>query len=86
MAALNAEITRQAEMIAYLNDFKLMMYVSLAGLPLLPMLRRRPAAPAAMAPRSRRSDPDGAPSRMRNRGTSGSRLSSGGRRDFVLER
>jgi DHA2 family multidrug resistance protein len=43
---LNAEVTRQAAMIGYLDDFKLMMFVTLAALPLLLLLRqpRRPAA------------------------------------------
>src|SRR5436305_5383172 len=30
MAALNAEVTRQAAMVAYINDFKLMMVIALA--------------------------------------------------------
>jgi MFS transporter, DHA2 family, multidrug resistance protein len=48
VAALNAEVTRQAAMIAYLNDFKLMMFVTLACLPLLLLLRRR-SSPSGMA-------------------------------------
>jgi DHA2 family multidrug resistance protein len=53
MGRLNAEVTHQAAMIAYLDDFKLMMFVTLAAVPLLLLLRkpRRPAgaggAPAA---------------------------------------
>ena len=48
MMALNAEITKQAEMIAYLVDFKLMMFVVLLTAPLLLLLKkpqpqRRPA-------------------------------------------
>jgi DHA2 family multidrug resistance protein len=49
-AALDAEITRQALTIAYLNDFRLMMLVALATLPFVFLLRRaghRAAAPAA---------------------------------------
>jgi DHA2 family multidrug resistance protein len=48
IAALNHEVTRQAEMIAYLNDFALMMFVILASLPLLLLIRapRRQPAPA----------------------------------------
>jgi DHA2 family multidrug resistance protein len=44
-AALNAEVTRQATVIAYNNDFKLMMIVSLAAVPLIFLLRgaSRPA-------------------------------------------
>jgi MFS transporter, DHA2 family, multidrug resistance protein len=39
LAALNAEVTRQAAMIAYINDFKLMMIATLAALPLLLLMR-----------------------------------------------
>jgi DHA2 family multidrug resistance protein len=39
MAALNAEVTRQAAMVGYVNDFKLMMIIALAALPLLLLLR-----------------------------------------------
>jgi MFS transporter, DHA2 family, multidrug resistance protein len=48
MAALNAEVTRQAAMVAYIDDFKLMMLVALATLPLLLLLReaRRRQPPA----------------------------------------
>jgi DHA2 family multidrug resistance protein len=52
MAALNAEVTRQAAMVAYVNDFKLMMLIALASLPLLLLLRevrRRPPAATAIA-------------------------------------
>ncbi len=50
IAALNAEVTRQAAMVAYLDDFKLMMLVVFAVLPLLLLLRKpRPALrPAAV--------------------------------------
>jgi DHA2 family multidrug resistance protein len=41
-AALNFEVTRQATMIAYLNDFRLMMYLTLLAIPLLLLLRPRP--------------------------------------------
>jgi len=40
LAALNAEITRQAEMIAYNNVFKLLMVLTLAIVPLILMLRQ----------------------------------------------
>jgi DHA2 family multidrug resistance protein len=50
IAALNHEVTRQASMIAYIDDFALMLIVILASLPLLLFVRvprRRPApAPA----------------------------------------
>jgi DHA2 family multidrug resistance protein len=46
LAALNAEVSRQALTIAYVNDFRFMMYLSLLALPLLLLLRtpRKPAA------------------------------------------
>jgi DHA2 family multidrug resistance protein len=54
MAALNAEVTRQAAMVAYIDDFKLIMLIALASLPLLLLLhetRRRPGpGPAPAAP------------------------------------
>lgn len=40
LAAINAEVTRQALFIAYLDDFKLMMLVTFAVLPLLLLMRR----------------------------------------------
>jgi DHA2 family multidrug resistance protein len=40
VAALNAEVTRQAQMIAYIDNFYLMMLIILASLPLLLLLRR----------------------------------------------
>ena len=46
-SALNAEVTRQANIIAYANDFKLMMLVSLAALPFILLLH--PAKPHAGA-------------------------------------
>ena len=53
MAALNAEVTRQAAMVAYIDDFKLLMLIALASLPLLLLLRearRRPPPAADIAP------------------------------------
>ena len=51
VAALNAEATRQAAMIAYIDNFKLMMIVIIISLPLLLLLRRpRSAAARATAP------------------------------------
>ena len=50
IAALNAEVTRQAQMIAYVDDFKLMMVIVLLAAPLLLLLRRpTPRQPAAAA-------------------------------------
>jgi len=46
VAALNAEATRQAAMVAYIDDFLLMMILVVIGLPLLLFLRR-PRTPAA---------------------------------------
>ena len=40
LAAINGEVTRQALFIAYLDDFKLMMIVTFAVLPLLLVMRR----------------------------------------------
>ena len=42
LVALNAEVTRQAATLACLQDFRLMMWVALAALPLILLLR--PAA------------------------------------------
>jgi DHA2 family multidrug resistance protein len=40
IAALNVEVTRQAQMIAYIDDFKLMMVIALLSAPLLLLLRK----------------------------------------------
>ena len=48
MAMLDAEINRQALMIAYIDDFRLMMLVTLASLPLVLLLRK--AKPHAGGP------------------------------------
>jgi DHA2 family multidrug resistance protein len=40
IAALNAEVTRQAAMVAYVDDFKMMMVIALLAVPLLLLLRR----------------------------------------------
>jgi MFS transporter, DHA2 family, multidrug resistance protein len=40
LAGLNATVTEQAAMIAYNNDFKLMMLLSLASIPLVFLLRK----------------------------------------------
>jgi DHA2 family multidrug resistance protein len=54
IAALNAEATRQAAMVAYIDDYKFMMIVVIVMLPLLLLLRRprgsaRPASAASAA-------------------------------------
>ena len=50
IAALNAEVTRQAAMVAYIDDFRLIMLIALGSIPLLLLLRetrrRPPPAPA----------------------------------------
>ncbi len=51
LAALNAAVTRQAQMIAYNDDFKLMFWMTLALIPLVLLLRparARAASPAVM--------------------------------------
>jgi DHA2 family multidrug resistance protein len=45
LAMANAEITRQAAFIAYINDFWIMMWLTFAAIPLVLLLR--PAKPAA---------------------------------------
>jgi DHA2 family multidrug resistance protein len=44
LAALNATVNGQAAMIAYVNDFKLMMVLTLCAVPLVALLRRGAAA------------------------------------------
>ena len=46
LAAIDAEVTRQAATLAYLQDFRLMMFITLAAIPLIALLR----APARRAP------------------------------------
>jgi DHA2 family multidrug resistance protein len=42
LAVIDAEVNRQAAMIAYLNDFYLMMWLSLAAVPLVLLMRSTP--------------------------------------------
>ncbi len=49
-AALNGEVTRQAETIAYLTDFRLMMWVTLLAAPLILLLRVRHNGETVPAP------------------------------------
>ena len=44
LAAIDAEVTRQATTIAFLQDFRLMMWVCIAAMPLV-LLLRRPLSP-----------------------------------------
>lgn len=47
MAMLDAEVNRQAAMIAYLDDFKLMMILTIIALPLVLLLKRAKKAPSS---------------------------------------
>jgi DHA2 family multidrug resistance protein len=47
LAMLNAEVTRQAALVAYANDFWIMMAVTLLAIPLLALIRRPRAAAQA---------------------------------------
>jgi MFS transporter, DHA2 family, multidrug resistance protein len=47
LSALNAEVTGQAAMIAYNNDFKLMMVLTLCAIPLVLLLRKGSAKKSA---------------------------------------
>jgi DHA2 family multidrug resistance protein len=47
LAALNAEVTRQAALIAYVNDFWMMMVLTVLAIPLLSLIRKPRAAAAA---------------------------------------
>jgi DHA2 family multidrug resistance protein len=49
IAALNAEVTRQAAMVAYIDDFKLMMLITLASVPLVLLLREERRRPPLVA-------------------------------------
>jgi DHA2 family multidrug resistance protein len=44
ISALNAEVTRQATMIAYIDDFKLMLIITIACMPMLLLMRKPRAA------------------------------------------
>ncbi|PKQ00341.1 MAG: EmrB/QacA family drug resistance transporter [Alphaproteobacteria bacterium HGW-Alphaproteobacteria-13] len=52
MAMVNAEITRQAMMVAYIDDFWLMMWITLASVPLVLLLR----APKSGGPQASAAD------------------------------
>ena len=51
LAVLNAQVTQQATAIAFLNDFWMMMIMTVVAIPLLLMLRpvRQNSAPAIVA-------------------------------------
>jgi DHA2 family multidrug resistance protein len=40
LAALNGEVTRQATMVAYIDDFKLMLFITVACMPMLLLMRK----------------------------------------------
>jgi len=42
LAMMDAEVTRQAAMISYLNDFEMMKWLSLAAIPLVLLMRKSP--------------------------------------------
>ena len=47
VAALNAAVTKQAAMIAYNNDFQLMLFLCIAAAPLVVLLRKGTAKRSA---------------------------------------
>ena len=51
MTLLDAEVNRQAAMIAYVDDFWLMMWITLAAAPLALLMRKNkgPAGPVALS-------------------------------------
>jgi DHA2 family multidrug resistance protein len=49
LAALNAEVSRQAALVAYLNDFWMMMALTLLTIPLLVLIRKSRARTAAVS-------------------------------------
>jgi len=49
LAVLNAEVSRQATLLAYVNDFWTMMAITVAAIPLLLLIRRARSAPSAAA-------------------------------------
>jgi DHA2 family multidrug resistance protein len=49
LAGLNESVTRQASMLAYNNDFKLMMVMALGAVPLVALLRRAGKAEKSVA-------------------------------------
>ncbi|HEV2300235.1 MAG TPA: DHA2 family efflux MFS transporter permease subunit [Stellaceae bacterium] len=59
VAALNAEVTRQAAMVAYIDDFKLMMILVVVTLPLLLLVRRQ--GPLPLRAEARLAAPAGRP-------------------------
>jgi DHA2 family multidrug resistance protein len=50
LVAMNAEVTRQATLIAYLGDFRMMMVMAIISIPLLLLIRRPARARAIGSP------------------------------------
>ena len=50
LAVLNAEVTRQAAMMAYVSDFRVMMLITVLTMPLLLLIRRPGRASASGMP------------------------------------
>ena len=50
LLALNGEVSRQALTIAYVNDFRFMLYMSFLALPLLLLMRKPPSARQVQPP------------------------------------
>jgi DHA2 family multidrug resistance protein len=49
ISALNGEITRQATMVAYVDDFRLMFFITIACMPML-LFMRKPRRAAGAEP------------------------------------
>lgn len=47
LALLNAEVTRQAATLAFLQDFRMMMFLTLAAIPMIVLLKNPPRRPGA---------------------------------------
>jgi DHA2 family multidrug resistance protein len=47
ISALNGEITRQATMVAYVDDFRLMFFITIACMPMLLFMRKPRRAPGS---------------------------------------
>jgi DHA2 family multidrug resistance protein len=47
LTALNAEVTRQATMVAYVDDFRLMFVITIACMPMLLFMRKPKRATGA---------------------------------------
>ena len=50
LSLINAEVSRQAAMVAYIDDFWLMMWMSLASVPLVLIMRKSAGQPMDVEP------------------------------------